>query len=301
MKMTLLLASFTGLVLFFLANVSKVDVTPHTSPPTVAAGAKHPSDTIVIVSANILHGFPFFKNARSRLLAIADAVKNINADIVLIQEDFWSPGVGRAAKVLSEASGLPHVTFARANGNRNAILFETGQAIISRYPLKSTGTKRLPQGRNPFEHRIVLYANAETPQGPLGLFSIHLTNGSPKNNQAQMTTVMSLVDSLGYGIAVIGGDFNAEPQSGTIRSISGSWTDLLVNKGNQPTCCVPSLRSAENVPWTRRIDYLFVSVKGRTRLFILDGGRIVDKPMQCGTIFQYASDHASVWSKLRLE
>jgi len=73
---------------------------------------------------------------------IAQEIRRQDADIVCLQEVPWAPHIGSAAQYLAARTGLNHVYF-RANGNRWTILFEEGEAILSRYPLRDVTFEEL--------------------------------------------------------------------------------------------------------------------------------------------------------------
>jgi len=82
----------------------------------------------------MLHGFPGFELLDERLQTIADEINLIEPDIVLLQEVPWTLRRGNAAKHLAEQTEMNYA-YLRANGNRWAIGFEEGEAILSLFPL----------------------------------------------------------------------------------------------------------------------------------------------------------------------
>ena len=88
-------------------------------------------DELLIVSLNMLHGFPKFEYLSQRLEIIGEEIIELDADIVLLQEVPWTLKTGNSAKLLAEKIGMNYA-YLRANGNRWAIGFEEGEAILSR-------------------------------------------------------------------------------------------------------------------------------------------------------------------------
>jgi endonuclease/exonuclease/phosphatase family metal-dependent hydrolase len=78
----------------------------------------------------MLHGFPTFHRLGERLELIVDEARRLDADVVLLQEVPWTPAMGGVAEALAARLAMNHV-YLRANGNRGAILFEEGEAILS--------------------------------------------------------------------------------------------------------------------------------------------------------------------------
>jgi endonuclease/exonuclease/phosphatase family metal-dependent hydrolase len=97
----------------------------------------------------------------------------------------------------------------RANGNRWTILFEEGEAILSRYPLQDVTCHELRPRAALFEHRVVLQATAVTPQGEVTLFCTHLTHGDPSVNRAQFAALKAYVNQADVGTSIVAGDLNA--------------------------------------------------------------------------------------------
>jgi endonuclease/exonuclease/phosphatase family metal-dependent hydrolase len=150
--------------------------------------------------------------------------------------------------------------YQRANGNRWAILFEEGEAILSRYPLINLESTELrPQGGF-FRHRIVLHATAITNFEDLDLFVTHLTNRGEKLNFSQSADLEEYVNKHRSNNTIIVGDFNSTPDSPQIRSLSSQWIDVYRAQNpdlNGYTCCIEDLVQGEADP-KKRIDYIFL-------------------------------------------
>ena len=249
-----------------------------------------------IMSLNVLHGFPHFEHLSERLDLIAGEIERQDADIVCLQEVPWRPGLGSAAAYLGRRTGLNHL-YLRANGNRYTILFQEGEAILSRYPLRQVRFTELEPRAGFFEHRVVLGATAVTPWGEIRIFSTHLTNGAPAINRAQAASLRSFVETAGDGPAIVAGDFNATEDTPQVQDLAGGWVDTYRAVHPQEaglTCCVDDLTHGPDEPLEKRIDYIFfVPGTGRGGRAV-DSRRVLDRPFRVGDGWLWASDHVGV-------
>jgi endonuclease/exonuclease/phosphatase family metal-dependent hydrolase len=209
-----------------------------------------------VVSANLWHDWPRQQRWPERLEALAELVESEDADVILLQE------VARTSKLLAdvwlaERLGMSSV-YARANGDLDAIGFEEGVAILSRYPIGDLHLRQLSKGRNPFVRRLALGSRLDTPHGDLLAVSVHL--GLVRRYTAgQIRRLRSWVRDVSQGeVAVIGGDFNASEDHCEIERTSQSWTDTF--RATRPhdeavthTKCRPGRQVLH-----RRLDYIFV-------------------------------------------
>ncbi len=213
---------------------------------------------IRVISLNMLHGFPSFDALPRRIERIAAEITRRQADIVLMQEVPWTLKTKNAARKLAELTGMNYA-YIRANGNRWAIGFEEGEAILSRYPIRATDFKELLPRAGVFEHRIVLRATLDTSMGDIDVYTTHLTNGDPQINQQQAAALSAY--TRGTNLGILAGDFNAEPQSSQIESLQSQWVDAFASSmGTQAlnTCCIDDL-TVRDQQVHKRIDYLFLS------------------------------------------
>ncbi|RME44733.1 MAG: hypothetical protein D6791_12515, partial [Chloroflexi bacterium] len=272
-------------------------------PEGCATAGPRRAGPLRVMSLNMLHGFPRFEHLGDRLDLIAGEIKRQDADIVCLQEVPWRPGLGNAARYLAEETGLNYV-YVRANGNRWTILFQEGEAILSRYPLRDPGFAELMPRAGFFEHRVVLAATAATPWGDIRVFVTHLTNGEPAINRAQATSLMSFVETSGGGPAIVAGDFNAKEDSPQIQALAGRWVDTY--RAAHPadvgyTCCVDDLTGRSAASLDERIDYLFLVPGEGLTTRVVDSRRILDQPVQMGQGWQWASDHVGLLSTIEIE
>ncbi len=257
-----------------------------------------------VISLNVLHGFPRFENLGHRLDLIADEIRSHDADIVCLQEVPWTLRHGSGAQYLAERTGLNHL-YLRANGNRWAILFEEGEAILSRYPMRDAAHIELAPAAGFFEHRVALRVMVLTPWGDLPVTVTHLTNGDPAVNQGQAVSLLSFVSETGDAPALVAGDLNAlsvataqgmgSSESVLPRALTDRWLDT--HSGAQAgdggfTCCVDDLHSGPGELLEKRIDYVFL-VPG-PGIGVLDSQPVFNQPYSVEGGWQWVSDHTGL-------
>jgi endonuclease/exonuclease/phosphatase family metal-dependent hydrolase len=246
----------------------------------------------------MLHGFPRFAHLGRRLDVLASEIRRLDPDIVCLQEVPWRPGMGSAAEYLGRETGLNHL-YLRANGNRWAILFEEGEAILSRYPLRDPLFAELRPRAAFFQHRVVLGATAETPWGAIQVFGTHLTHNDAQANRGQVADLETLVGSIaGSRPAIVAGDFNETEDSPQIRALG--WTDTFrVANRSDPgaTCCVDDVTAPPGEPFGIRIDYVF-ALSGGQELTVVESRRVFAEPTLTDGGWLWASDHAGVLTDL---
>jgi len=250
----------------------------------------------------MLHGRPGFEYLPQRLTLIAMEIARLDADIVLLQEVPWTFKTGNGATYLAEQTGMNHA-YVRANGNRWAIFFEEGEAILSRYPLSNLTYTELEPQADTFEHRVVLHATATTPTGELDLFVTHLTNGEEAINQAQAESLRAFVENTATGNAVIAGDFNAREDEVQMVSLAEVWIDsfrTLHPEDPGYTSSIDDLRAGPDEALERRIDYIFVLPVGENPVNILSAEVVFDQPFYSEGGWLWASDHAGVMVELEM-
>lgn len=250
-----------------------------------ATSLSEQASQVRVISINMLHGFPVFDDLPQRLDLIAAEISQQEADIVLLQEVPWTLKTRSAARSLAEKTGMNYA-YLRANGNRWAIGFEEGEAILSRYPIQETGFIELKPKAGLFEHRVVLQATLDTPLGAMRVYATHLTNGDPTINQGQAAVLSAFV--LGDGFAILGGDFNAQPHSPQIEALQSHWVDAFTATP-QDTCCVDDLTHRDQTPG-KRIDYLFLSPQLAATSRV-SGALVFDQPYPLDSGWLWASDH----------
>jgi endonuclease/exonuclease/phosphatase family metal-dependent hydrolase len=293
------------LLVAWLLNVSRPGTRVEGCPEGCATSGTRRDGPLRVLSLNLLHGFPRFEHLDQRLELVVDAIRRHDPDLVCLQEVPWH--WGSVARDLAERTGLNHL-YLRANGNRWTLLFEEGEAILSRYPLREASFVELEPRAGTFEHRVALGATAVTPWGDVRVHVTHLTHGDASVNEAQASALADFVDRLAGMPALVAGDFNAREDSPQIQILlSGEmsrgtgWIDTYravhpADPGH--TCCVDDLRRPDEA-LEQRIDYIFY-VPGTTPGRVVGSQRILDRAASTGEGWLWASDHAGLLTTLSL-
>ncbi len=251
-----------------------------------------------VMVLNVLHGFPSFEQLRSRLDHIASEIRRHDADLVLLQEVPWTLRTGDGVRYLAELTGLNHVSV-RDNGNRWLLSFDTSLAILSRYPLTEAAVRELEPRAGLFEHRVALRVTAITSRGPVQIFVTHLTHGDREINRRQADSLADWVATATSGLTLVGGDFNAAPDSPQIEALSEMWIDAYpaVNRDASGfTCCIKDLKAGPGRTLDRRIDYLFLVPNRKVK--VRRSRRILTEPFRWQGGWQWASDHAGLLTEI---
>lgn len=227
-------------------------LTGRPEPPAAAA----PKETLTALSANLWHDWPQYRRLTERLEAFANLVTETGADLVLLQEVARTPQI-QADEWLARRLGMSYV-YVRANGHLEAIGFEEGLAIFSRYPLNRPETAQLGRSANPFTRRLALSAQVETHFGPLQAVSTHLSL-KPKKNARQVEHLRGWVEEISAGIpALIGGDFNAGETSRQMAAARRAWLDLFRHLHPEKDGATHQLKLPCGKIRRRRLDYVFL-------------------------------------------
>jgi len=289
-----LLAVVLLLIAVWVLNASRPGSRAEGCPEGCATARPRSDGPLRVLSLNMLHGFPHFEHLDARLEMIAAEIRRLDPDIVCLQEVPWH--WGSAARDLAHSTGLNYL-YLRANGNRWTILFEEGEAILSRYPLRDAAVTELQASAGPFEHRVALQATAVTPWSDLRVVSTHLTHGDPAVNEAQAASLIAFVAAGKTGApAVVAGDFNAREDSPQIWALrAAGWIDTYrVAHPDDPgyTCCTDDLTEPDQA-LDKRIDYIFL-LPGDGSLRVVDSRVILNLPASSGDGWLWASDHAGL-------
>jgi endonuclease/exonuclease/phosphatase family metal-dependent hydrolase len=287
-----------GLVALVVVNASLPGRSVEGCPDGCSSTAETSDVSLKVVSLNMLHGIPLFRDLELRVSLIAGEIKRLDADVAILQEVPWTIKTGNVAEVLGKQLGYNYL-YVRANGNKHLITFEEGEAILSRYPLKDVIFTELRPRVDLFQHRMVLGATAVTPWGEIRFFGTHLTHSNPGINVKQLSALRNFVETNTQGMAIVGGDFNAKADSAQIRGLEGEWTDTYhrMHPGDAGlTCCMYNLNAPPGETLQMRIDYIFlVNERGE----LTSAEHAFYAPFKVGEGWQWASDHTGLIIELK--
>jgi endonuclease/exonuclease/phosphatase family metal-dependent hydrolase len=225
---------------------------PNTAMPTPT-----PSNKLTVLTTNLWHDWPRFRQVEERLEALACLVEAKGVDVLLLQE------VSRTADFqtdewLAQRLNMAFI-YARANGHAGGIGFEEGLAIFSRYPMSQPKLQPLDLAGSFIVQRLALGVTIQTPMADLPVFSTHLSIRRWRN-VAQLQQLQQWVQAMTPGLpALIGGDFNAGENTPRMTAVRQNWIDSFRWLHPEKDGATHSL----NWPWGKtfrrqRLDYLFL-------------------------------------------
>jgi endonuclease/exonuclease/phosphatase family metal-dependent hydrolase len=202
--------------------------------------------------------------------AIAATIAGLQPDVVALQEVWGEPGGTNFAAELGAELGYHHAYAARLSFDD----IDFGNAVLSRWPITSTGSTPLPAPPDKDEQRLVLRADVDGPQGPLQVFSTHLNwrfdHSAVRQDQVRtITEAVAAAKPRSYP-PIVCGDFNAVPDSDEIRMLTGrapvpveglvfhdAW-EVAGNGGSGFTWSNANPYAVLDLEPDRRIDYVLV-------------------------------------------
>jgi endonuclease/exonuclease/phosphatase family metal-dependent hydrolase len=213
--------------------------------------------SITIISANLWHDFPQYRQCTQRLDSFAGMVEAEHADVVLLQEvshrtDF------HVDQSLSERLGMAYA-YSRANGDEAGIGFEEGLAVLSSFPIQSLYLQQLGSTGNAFVRRMAMGAKVLSPWGPFAAISVHLALFRRQNTH-QLAHLYSWLNNIMGGLpTIIGGDFNSNENSPQMTRVRSLWLDTFRflhpdEDGTTHEICTPQGRVIKR----SRLDYIFL-------------------------------------------
>lgn len=238
------------------------------------------SGNIKVMSYNIHHANPPSKPNLIDIDAIVKTIKAQEPDLVALQEvDVNTARSGTINQAEQIASKLKmNVFFGKAIDYDGG---EYGVAILSKFPISEAVVHQLPtKPETNGEPRILVTVKVALPGGPVIRFAnTHLdAQKDSVNRQMQMEKILAIssTDSLPF---IIGGDFNATPETGVIKALDNSFIR---------TCnpCAPTfLTNASGAPIPLKV-IDFIAYKHPSDNFSLIDHQVVEE--------RYASDHMPI-------
>ena len=214
-------------------------------------------DTFTVLSANLWHDWPRFKDLEKRLESFAKLVEHERVDLILLQELARIPSF-KSDQWLAQRLNMAYV-YSRVNGSEK-LGFEEGLGVFSRYPLKRLPfVQQMGRSHNPFVRRLALGVDVETPHGEITAFSTHL-GLFRKQNARQMLDLRGWVHKITSGrSAIIAGDFNAPEHTHQIKHARSYWQDTFREINQHGHAATHEIRW----PWggaflSHRLDYIFL-------------------------------------------
>lgn len=231
-----------------------------------------------VLTYNIFHGENPYNKGNSNLAEVATVIKNLDPDVVFLQEVDSMTNRTRAFnhdRKIDVAAELGHLS-SRTGYFAKAIDYSEGGYGEGMLVRKPTNIIRLtlpfPQGG---EGRSMI---AVKDKGGILLAGTHLCHQYKANRMAQVEAIIDYYRKSGLPM-VIGGDFNFRPESEEYKRITEYFYDAAVLGNNvQFTFDADKPRG--------RIDYIFLS-KNRTL-----------KVKEVRTVESLASDHLPLFAKI---
>lgn len=257
-----------------------------------------------VVTWNVWWRYGPWERRRS---AIEASLKPLEADVIALQEA-WADGDDNQAADLGRILGYHHAY----QGSEQGEELGTGNAVLSRWPIRTTDWRPLPGERESGERRCVVFAEIDGPNGSIPVFVTHLNwrRAHSHIRQRQITEIARFVaskSSRGYP-PIVCGDFNAEPTSEEIRMMTGrsavpieglvfrdAWHDGG-DGGAGHTWDNANSFTQPNLQPDRRIDYIFVGQAGARGAGEVVGCRLAGNEVVDGV---WPSDHFAVMAELR--
>lgn len=153
---------------------------------------------------------------RGDLEKVNEFLVRSDADIMGLQEIMMFDKKIELSKQFMERRGYKHVFATSFQHPVNGILTNIGNAIFSKYPIQSSRVHNLSENEN----RVALQADVQIEDTTLHVFNTHLLHTHQQPSKWQTVQANSLVKELTPKKTILMGDFNALPESSTIKIMS---------------------------------------------------------------------------------
>lgn len=268
---------------FIMAAAMLIVSCSNSNDPTGDAPPDDNSEEVVegssirVMAYNIHHANPPSKPGFIDIDAIVRVIRAQNPDIVALQEvDVNTARSGSIDEAKEIAGKLDmNVFFGKAIDYDGG---EYGVAILSKFPMSEEVVHKLP-GTNG-EPRVLATAKLSLPDGKdIRFGSTHLDAGSSANRELQINEIAEIASDEALPF-IIGGDFNATPDSEVIRVLDYNF---------DRTCklCPPTI--PVNDP-QKAID--FIAYHHPEDKFSVESHKVIDE--------KYASDHLPIIAVIKM-
>ncbi len=243
------------------------------SPPASPAGLP---DSLTLVTFNVQHRYPGFLLQEERYQALLEELREIEPDVVVLQEAWRTRTHGDLTERLATELGMQAV-FAPANGSLRYLGFEEGGAVLSRWPILEAEVLQLLPRRPFWARRIALTADLAIGPTTLKVVGAHLALG---RNLTVRDQAIFLADwARDRGTHVVLGDLNSLPDSDVVAAFE--------SRGFSPAA-------------VDRVDYILTSGALPDGWWIEETGTILTSPRidSAGSAIEL-SDHNGLFLRLR--
>lgn len=245
-------------------------------------------ETVTIATLNIhslRQGWP------RRAPVILEQLRGDPPDVLLLQEAArWAPQPAWLARRLGRATGRRYRAFTAPK--RGWWWFVEGLAVLTSLPVVEHARLNL-RGNERVAQRLTL----RTPGGAsFDAYNLHLAHrgNDERLRNAQVRRLLAWMDTRPGVPAVVGGDFNAGPESETVRlMLERTRSAHAVAHGDEPPFTAPS-HAAPGMG--RTIDYLFTTRGARVA-----GCDVAFGPVERGGRRVFPSDHLGLLGRFVLE
>lgn len=246
-------------------------------------------DTLRVLTLNLWHDQ---RDWPARLEWLVEQAAALRPDVVMMQEVLQDVHLENQATTIARRLGLPYVHFVSTDSANRARRY--GNAIASRFPFEATAERRL---RPHDQYRTAAFALVRVGGRPVRLYSTHLHHmADAEGSGIRAMQTVDLLDFVATTVQpgapfVLGGDFNAEPDSPEMRLMSPFRDVAAVRYASGPTFGVAYGIALPG----RRIDYLFDDPDAGLSV---DAAHVVlNRPNAAGV---WASDHFGVAARFVL-
>jgi endonuclease/exonuclease/phosphatase family metal-dependent hydrolase len=252
---------------------------------------------------------------RVRLRLIAEGLAALKPDIILLQECFLaqakdkSDGANTAqhlAEILNFDGYFQPAREKEREFDGNQTITHSGLAVLSRFPLNPVGAIQLPSDPADGE-RVAQFVSVKTKPKPVLVVNTHLSylpDAHDLRTQEMKRIVTRIREDRDHETVILGGDFNAEPDSAVIRWLSGlrnlkSIDMAKYGSENKSPGATKLEKSGENKGKAlKRIDYLYLIPRATgARFEVVSSDVVLNTPDPLTGMFP--SDHLGVRALIR--